>query len=126
MSALKAHNGGVMVGRIILLGLAVASWSGCDCEPKRSPQDTTVPDGFEEVMKEHAALSIVARNALIRGDLPVAQQSMRKLAFFMEHVRFPHWTVALRSSSSRHRRARTSKCTCGGTTGQSKGCGRRC
>jgi len=78
-----------MVGRIILLGLAIASWSGCDCEPKRASQDVTVPDGFEEVMKEHAALSIVARNALIRGDLPVAQQAMRKLAFFMEHVPFP-------------------------------------
>ena len=78
-----------MVGRIILLGLAIASWSGCDCEPKPASQDVTVPDGFEEVMKEHAALSIVARNALIRGDLPVAQQAMRKLAFFMEHVPFP-------------------------------------
>ena len=141
-----------MVGRIILLGLAIASiasWSGCDCEPKHASQEATVPDGFEEVMKEHAALSIVARNALIRGDLPVAQQAMRKLAFFMEHVPFPEqgketrespesspgrcgrprtskrrawhspgsrthaenattrWTVALQSSSSRHRRAKT-------------------
>ena len=81
-----------MVGRIILLGLAIASiasWSGCDCEPRRASQDTTVPDGFEQIMKEHAAVSIVARNALIRGDLPVAQQAMRKLAFFMEHVPFP-------------------------------------
>jgi len=89
MCARTAHNGGVMVGRVILLGLAIAAWSGCDCEPKRAAQDAATPDGFEEVMKEHAALSVVARNALIRGDLPVAQQAMRKLAFFMEHVPFP-------------------------------------
>lgn len=78
-----------MVGRVIALGLAIALGSGCDCEPKRASDEPKTPDGFEEVMKEHAALSIVARNALIRGDLPVAQQSMRKLAFFMEHVPFP-------------------------------------
>jgi hypothetical protein len=78
-----------MVGRVIALGLAVALWSGCDCEPKRDSEDAGTPDGFDAVMKEHAALSVVARNALIRGDLPVAQQSMRKLAFFMEHVPFP-------------------------------------
>ncbi|MBW1755647.1 MAG: hypothetical protein JRJ80_05705, partial [Deltaproteobacteria bacterium] len=68
-----------MVGRVILLGLAIAAWSGCDCEPKRASQDAATPDGFDEVMKEHAALSLVARNALIRGDLPLAQQAMRKL-----------------------------------------------
>jgi hypothetical protein len=78
-----------MIGRGILLGLAIAAWSGCDCEPKRASQDAATPDGFDEVMKEHAALSLVARNALIRGDLPLAQQAMRKLAFFMEHVPFP-------------------------------------
>ena len=78
-----------MFARIILLGIAVVSWSGCDCEPKRASQDAAVPAGFEEVMKEHAALSVVARNALIRGDLPLAQQAMRKLGFFMEHVPFP-------------------------------------
>ncbi len=71
------------------LGLAIALWSGCDCEAKRASQDAGTPEGFDEVMKDHAALSIVARNALIRGDLPVAKQSMRKLAFFMEHVPFP-------------------------------------
>jgi hypothetical protein len=78
-----------MVGRVIVLGLAIALWSGCDCEPKRASQDPATPAGFDDVMKEHAALSLVARNALIRGDLAVAQQAMRKLAFFMEHVPFP-------------------------------------
>jgi len=78
-----------MVGRVVAIGLAIALWSGCDCEPKPAVQDAGLPAGFEEVMKDHAALSLVARNALIRGDLPVAQQSMRKLAFFMEHVPFP-------------------------------------
>ncbi len=78
-----------MLGRVIALGLAIALASGCDCELKRADEDPATPDGFEAVMREHAALSLVARNALIRGDLPVAQQSMRKLAFFMEHVPFP-------------------------------------
>lgn len=78
-----------MIGRIIIVGLAIAAWSGCDCEPKRATPEGGVPDGFEEVMKDHAALSVVARNALIWGDLPVARQAMRKLAFFMEHVPFP-------------------------------------
>jgi len=78
-----------MLGRVIALGLSIALASGCDCGLKRVSDDPETPDGFEEVMKEHAALSLVARNALIRGDLPVAQQSMRKLAFFMEHVPFP-------------------------------------
>ncbi|MGB8221774.1 MAG: hypothetical protein WCF10_04260 [Polyangiales bacterium] len=78
-----------MLGRMIAIGLAVALTSGCDCEPKRGSKDAGLPEGFDQVMKDHAALSLVARNALIRGDLPVAQQSMRKLAFFMEHVPFP-------------------------------------
>lgn len=78
-----------MVGRVIALGFAIALGSGCECEPKRASDEPKMPDGFEEVMKAHDALSIVARDALIRGDLPVAQQSMRKLAFFMDHVPFP-------------------------------------
>ena len=78
-----------MVGRVITLGLAIALWSGCDCEPKRATQDAAMPDGFEAVMKEHGALSVASRNALIRGDLEIAQQAMRKLAFFMEYVPFP-------------------------------------
>lgn len=78
-----------MAGRIAAMGLAIALLSGCECGQKRvEPADEAPPD-LEAVMKEHGALSIVARNALIRGDLPVAQQSMRKLAFFMEHVPFP-------------------------------------
>jgi hypothetical protein len=63
--------------------------SGCDCEPKRASQEGGTPEGFDQVMKDHAALSVVARDALIRGELAVAQQSMRKLTFFMEHVPFP-------------------------------------
>ena len=78
-----------MLGRVIAVGLAIALGGGCDCEPKRASEDPELPAGFEKVMQEHGALSVVARNALIRGNLPVAQQSMRKLAFFMEHVPFP-------------------------------------
>ncbi len=89
MSARTAHDRAVMLGRFFALGLATALASGCDCELKRADDDPGTPAGFDEVMKEHAALSLVARNALIRGDLPVARQSMRKLAFFMEHVPFP-------------------------------------
>lgn len=89
MNARRAHDRAVMVGRVIAMGFAIALGSGCDCEPKRASDEPETPDGFEEVMKEHDALSIVARDALIRGDLPLAQQSMRKLAFFMEHVPFP-------------------------------------
>jgi hypothetical protein len=48
-----------------------------------------VPEGFDQVMQEHAALSVAARNALIRGELEIAQQATRKLAFFMEHVPAP-------------------------------------
>lgn len=89
MRARTAHDRGLMLGRVIVLGLATALASGCDCELKRTGEDPAPPDGFKKVMRDHAALSLVARNALIRGDLPVAQQSMRKLAFFMEHVPFP-------------------------------------
>ena len=78
-----------MVGRVIALGLAFAVWSGCECGSKTTATDAGTPDGFDEIMQEHAALSVAARNALIRGDLEVAQQAMRKLAFFMEHVPTP-------------------------------------
>ena len=81
--------GGTMAGRIIAVGLAIALTGGCDCEPKRASDDAGVPEGLDALMQEHAALSIVARDALIRGNLEVAQQAMRKLAFFMEHVPFP-------------------------------------
>lgn len=78
-----------MLGRFIAMGLAVALASGCDCEPKHQEQVSGAPDRFDEIMREHAGLSLVARNALIRGELEVAQQAMRKLAFFMEHVPAP-------------------------------------
>jgi len=87
--ARKVHDSNVMLGRFIAMGLAAALSSGCDCEGKPGSKDAGLPEGFDQVMKDHAALSLVARNALIDGDLPVAQQSMRKLAFFMEHVPFP-------------------------------------
>ncbi len=77
-----------MVGRVIVLGLAFAWWTGCTCDRKAST-DGGVPEGFDQVMQDHAALSIVARDALIRGDLAVARQTMRNLAFFMEHVPAP-------------------------------------
>lgn len=77
-----------MVGRVIVLGFAIAWCAGCTCNPKDPSPEAAggVPEGFDRVMQDHAALSIVTRDALIRGDLPVAQQTMRKLAFFMEHV----------------------------------------
>ncbi|MCZ6806823.1 MAG: hypothetical protein O7F08_07710 [Deltaproteobacteria bacterium] len=83
-----------MAGWIVLLGLWIAALSGCECERKSNAgledlSATKIPANFEQVMADHARLSIVARNALIRGDLPVARQSMAKLAFFMEHVPFP-------------------------------------
>jgi hypothetical protein len=78
-----------MVGRLIMLGLAIAWWTGCTCERKEASPEGGVPKGFDRVMEDHAALSVVARDALIRGELPVAQQAMRKLAFFMEHVPAP-------------------------------------
>jgi hypothetical protein len=78
-----------MVERAIALGLAIALLSGCNCEPKHASEDKGIPEGFDQVMADHAALSIVARNALIKGELPLAQQAMRKLAFFMDHVPVP-------------------------------------
>lgn len=78
-----------MVGRAIALGLTITLSGGCDCEPKHAAEHLGAPEGFDQVMAKHAALSIVARNALIKGELPVAQQAMRKLAFFMDHVPVP-------------------------------------
>ncbi len=83
-----------MVGRIVLLGLWLAALSGCECGSKDETEvedlsATKLPANFDQVMADHAGLSIAARNALIRGDLAMARQSMRKLAFFMEHVPFP-------------------------------------
>ena len=81
--------GGEMLGRVMILGFAIALSSGCECGSKQASNDGGVPEDFDKVMQEHAGLSVVARNALIRGDLEVAQQAMRKLAFFMEHVPEP-------------------------------------
>lgn len=83
-----------MVRPIALLCLWFATLGGCECgsEPRASIEDLStakIPPKFDQVMAEHAQLSIVTRNALIRGDLPTARQSMRKLAFYMEHVPFP-------------------------------------
>ena len=78
-----------MLGRVVVMVVVAALLSGCECEPKRLPQASETPAGFDVVMKEHGQLSIISRNALIRGELPLAQQSMRKLLFFMEHVPFP-------------------------------------
>jgi len=86
MSARTAHDRGLMMGRLIVLGMTLALLSGCECGPRPAAPEEATPEGFDEVMKDHATLSIVARDALIRGDLEVAQQAMRKLAFFMEHV----------------------------------------
>lgn len=75
-----------MVGRLIAGGMLIALFTGCDCESKQATGGAPVPEGFDEVMQEHEGLSVAARNALMRGNLAVAQQSMRKLSFFMEHV----------------------------------------
>ncbi len=89
MSARGALNGGVMVGRVIGFGLACALLTGCDCGSKPAPLDSGTPEGFDEIMRDHDALSVAARNALIRGDVDVARQAMKQLAFFMEHVPAP-------------------------------------
>jgi uncharacterized CHY-type Zn-finger protein len=86
MRAETAQDRSEMVGRVIALGLTIVLSSGCECGSKQAAEDGRPPEGFEQVMQEHAGLSLAARNALIRGELPVAQQAMRKLAFFMEHV----------------------------------------
>ncbi|MDH3728622.1 MAG: hypothetical protein OER77_13920 [Myxococcales bacterium] len=83
-----------MILRIAVLGLWLAALTGCECGSKDDDEveglsAVKIPANFDQVMADHARLSIAARNALIRGDLPVARQSMRKLAFFMEHVPFP-------------------------------------
>jgi hypothetical protein len=78
-----------MVGRVIGLGLMIALSGGCECGSKEPAHEAELPKGFDEAMQEHAGLSVAARNALIRGELEVAQQAMRKLAFFMEHVPTP-------------------------------------
>ena len=75
-----------MLGRVIALGFAIALSSGCECGSKQAIEDSGVPEGFNQVMQEHAGLSVAGRNALILGELEVAQHVMRKLAFFMEHV----------------------------------------
>lgn len=89
MKAGSAHDRGEMVGRVILVGLAIALSSGCECGSKQAANEPELPEGFDEVMREHAGLSVAARNALIRGELEIAQQAMRKLAFFMQHVPTP-------------------------------------
>jgi hypothetical protein len=81
--------GGKMFGRVIAVGFAIALVAGCECGSKRIADRPELPDGFDQVMQEHADLSVVARNALIRGELETAQQAMRKLAFFMQHVPTP-------------------------------------
>ena len=81
-----AHDWRVMFGRVIVVGLGIALSSGCECGSKPAGDHAGAPERFDEVMKEHAALSVAARDALIRGDLEIAQQAMRKLSFFMEHV----------------------------------------
>jgi hypothetical protein len=86
MRARTTHDRGLMVGRLMVAGLAVGLLSGCDCEAKPAAEDAGTPEGFDQAMRDHAALSVAARNALVRGDLQTAQQAMRKLAFFMEHV----------------------------------------
>ena len=78
-----------MLGRAIAMGLTVALSGGCECEPRKQPGEPDTPAGFDQVMQEHAALSVAARNALIRGELEVAQQAMRKLVFFMKHAPTP-------------------------------------
>ena len=71
------------------MGVAIVLLAGCDCGPQPSSQREQSFDAFDAIMKDHAALSVAARNALILGDLPSARHAMRKLAFFMEHVPAP-------------------------------------
>lgn len=82
-----------MAGRLTGLAFLLATLAGCECGFRQDPEATlspiALPDGFDEAMRDHAKLSIDARDALILGDLPRARQSMRELAFFMEHTPYP-------------------------------------
>ena len=89
MSERTAHDRDLMAGRLMVFAVAMALLSGCECGTKPSERESAAPKDFEPIMQDHAALSLAARNALIRGDLEVAQQAMRKLSFFMEHVPAP-------------------------------------
>lgn len=76
-----------MAGQSIAVGFMLVLAGGCECGAKQGAGEQAAR--FDDVMQEHVGLSIVARNALIRGELETAQQAMRKLAFFMENVPAP-------------------------------------
>ena len=81
-----------MAVRIMSLLFCTAVLCGCECRSRTESESESLsklPSGFDQVMADHAALSVVARNALIEGNLPVARQAMRKLAFLMENVPYP-------------------------------------
>ncbi|MEM7435330.1 MAG: hypothetical protein AAF436_09280 [Myxococcota bacterium] len=83
-----------MNGQVVVAALCLVALSGCECGKRQQPKDTppaeaVLPPGFDRVMADHEGLAFVARDALIRGDLERARQSMRKLAFFMEHTPYP-------------------------------------
>ena len=82
-----------MAGRLIVLGFLLTALTGCECGKREEPQarlsSVELPEGFDGVMRDHASLGVIARDALIQGDLRRAQQTMRKLTFFMEHTPYP-------------------------------------
>lgn len=119
--------GGVMIGRVIVLGLALAWWAGCTCDRKDASPESDAAKEFDRVMEEHAALSLVARNALIRGELSTAQQSMRTLAFFMENAPPPeqgkHYARITRDLAQEVRRASDLEEACMAFARLSNACG---
>ena len=62
--------GVVMAGRLTAWLVALALVAGCECGSKSAKEDPqAIPDGFDQVMKDHAALSIAARLPLLHVTL---------------------------------------------------------
>ncbi|MEM7136775.1 MAG: hypothetical protein AAF500_09375 [Myxococcota bacterium] len=83
-----------MNGQVVAAALCLVALTGCDCGKRQEPEaapptEAALPPGFDRVMAEHEGLAFAARDALIRGDLDRARQSMRELAFFMENTPYP-------------------------------------
>ncbi|MGB5808962.1 MAG: hypothetical protein WBG86_00455 [Polyangiales bacterium] len=80
--------------RLVSVFVCLVVLTGCECgsfesAPSEALSAVATPPNFDRAMADHAALAEIARDALIQGDLEVARQAMRKLAFFMENVPYP-------------------------------------
>jgi hypothetical protein len=106
--------------RILLIVLCLTGVAvGCDCEPKPSIQQEEQPEQAElrpskklqALMKQHAQLAIVVRDALIRGEPANAQTALASLADLMETSSYPgqgeDYARAARAVAAQARRADT-------------------